>query len=225
MSNGYKIADFANDDGMLGVFGIGTKYESTNNYTFYIDYVEIKLKEDDGAAPVLSYDGETDILTSSGKPFVIGISARDELEGRDIALEYTWSEGALDASGSLLEGTHTCTVSATDYYGNTSGITLNVTVGPPDVEAPEILFTESEIYVPTGTFYRMVIECVDNYDDIDVVTEWSDGAVDFGGRLSKGTHTLTFTATDYSGNKSVHVVTVYVTDEDPVVGQLVICGE
>ena len=89
----------------------------------------------------------------------------------------------------------------------------------------EILFTTSEIYVPTGTFYRMVMECVDNYDRVDVVSEWSEGAVDFGFRLAKGTHTLTLTATDDSGNKSVHVVTVYVTDDDPVRGSLVQCGE
>ena len=33
------------------------------------------------------------------------------------------------------------------------------------------------------------------------------------------------TATDLSGNKSVRVVTVYVTDGDTTVGQLVECGK
>ena len=122
------------------------------------------------------------------------------------------------------KGEHTCVVSAKDYYGNSTSISLNVTVGPPDVEAPEILFTASEIYVPVGTFSRMVISCVDNYDKVNVVSEWSDGAIDFGGRLFEGTHTLTLTATDHSGNKSVHVVTVYVTDGDTTVGELVKCG-
>lgn len=70
----------------------------------------------------------------------------------------------------------------------------------------------------------MVISCVDNYDKVNVVGEWSDGAIDFGGRLFEGTHTFTLTATDLSGNKSVHVVTVYVTDGDTTVGELVKCG-
>ena len=74
------------------------------------------------------------------------------------------------------------------------------------------------------TISRMVISCVDNYDMVDVISEWSDGAIDFGGRLFEGTHTLTLTATDLSGNKSVHVVTVYVTDGDTTVGELVKCG-
>ena len=71
----------------------------------------------------------------------------------------------------------------------------------------------------------MVITCVDNYDKIDVVSEWSDGAIDFGGRLNEGTHTLTLTATDLSGNKTVHVVTVYVLDEDATHGELIECGK
>lgn len=77
----------------------------------------------------------------------------------------------------------TCTVSATDYYGNTSSLTLNVTVGTKDVNAPVIQFTAKEIHVAVGTYDRMVVKCVDDYDDIDVDVKWSNGAVDFGGRL------------------------------------------
>ena len=124
----------------------------------------------------------------------------------------------------MLEGEHTCRVSATDYYGNTSYLDLNVTVGPPDVEAPEILFFTDEIYVSVGTYYRMLPIAMDNYDDVKVVEEWSEGAIDFGGRLAEGVHTLTLTATDLSGNKTVKVVTVYVIDGDSTVGKLVQCG-
>ncbi|MBQ7343163.1 MAG: hypothetical protein IJW53_00190 [Clostridia bacterium] len=213
-----------NSDGNLGAFClIGRNSGTYANY--YIDSVVIKLKDDDKCAPVLNYDGETDILTSSGKPFEPGITAYDEFEGRYVDVEYAWSEGALDSKGNMLEGEHTCVVSATDYYGNRSTLTLNVTVGPPDTEAPEILFETSEIYVSVGTYCRMVISCVDNYDKVDVVSEWSDGAIDLGGRLYEGTHTLTLTATDLSGNKTVHVVTVYVTDTDTTVGQLIECGK
>ena len=37
--------------------------------------------------------------------------------------------------------------------------------------------------IDIGTISRMVISCVDNYDMVDVISEWSEGAIDFGGRL------------------------------------------
>ena len=222
-SNSHKMGSLADEDGNLGIFGIGTKYES-GNYAFYIDSISVKLKDDDGEGPVLNYSGKTDVLTSCGKVFDPGIIAYDELEDREVALVYEWSEGALDGDGKMLEGEHTCRVSATDYYGNTSYLDLNVTVGPPDVEAPEILFFTDEIYVSVGTYYRMLPIAMDNYDDVKVVEEWSEGAIDFGGRLAEGVHTLTLTATDLSGNKTVKVVTVYVIDGDSTVGKLVQCG-
>ena len=221
LASGRKLVDLADENGNLGVFGMGTKYGSG----IYVDSIVIHTKQDNGEGPVLNYNGESDILTSSGKPFEPGITAYDEFEGRDIPVKYEWSDGALDENGNMLEGEHICVVSATDYYGNKSTLTLNVTVGPPDVEAPEIQFETSEIYVPVGAYNRMVITCVDNYDKIDVVSEWSDGAIDFGGRLNEGTHTLTLTATDLSGNKTVHVVTVYVLDEDAIHGELIECGK
>ena len=221
-SNSHKMGSLADENGNLGIFGIGTKYES-GNYAFYIDSISVKLKDDDGEGPVLKYSGKTDILTSCGKVFEPGIIAYDELEDREVALVYEWSEGALDGDGKMLEGEHTCRVSATDYYGNTSYLDLNVTVGPPDVEAPEILFFTDEIYVSVGTYYRMLPIAMDNYDDVKVVEEWSEGAIDFGGRLAEGVHTLTLTATDLSGNKTVKVVTVYVIDGDSTVGKLVQC--
>ena len=223
-SNSKKMNSLADENGNLGIFGIGTKYEA-KDYVFYIDSLSIKLKDDDGKAPVLSYSGKTDIVTSCGKVFNPGIVAYDELEERKIELVYDWSEGALDGEGKMLEGEHTCRVSATDYYGNTSYIDLNVTVGPPDVSAPEIQFFTSEIYVPVGTFYRMALMAIDDYDNVDVIEKWSDGAIDLGGRLAEGVHTLTLTATDLSGNKTVKVVTVYVIDGDVTVGTLIQCGK
>ena len=71
----------------------------------------------------------------------------------------------------------------------------------------------------------MALVAIDNYDDVEVVEEWSPGAVDFGGRLSEGVHTLTLTATDLSGNTTVHVVTVRVLSSDTTVGTLIQCGK
>ena len=224
-SNGNNFTNLKDEDGNLGIFGIGTKYESNKDYTFYIDSVTIKLKENDEVAPVITYTGKTDILTSAEKEFKPNVSAFDAQEERDIPLSYEWSGDALDGEGNMKEGQYTCLVSATDYYGNVSSITLNVTVGPKDVTAPTIQFTAKEIHVAVGTFDRMVIKCVDDYDDVDVKVKWSAGAVDFGGRLNKGTHTLTLTATDLTGNKTVMVVKVYVTESDDVVGKLIECGK
>ena len=219
-----KMSTLANEKGNLGSFALIGRVSGTYS-PYYIDSITIKLKDDDKVAPVLSYSGDTDILTSAGKVFAPTVSAYDEFEARDIALVYTWSDGALDEEGKMLEGTHTCRISATDYYGNTSFVDLNVTVGAPDVEAPTIHFAATEIYVPVGTFYRMIITAVDNYDDVTVTEVWSDGAIDFGGRLAEGTHTLTLTCTDLSGNQTVHVVTVYVLSGDTTVGTLIQCGK
>ena len=90
---------------------------------------------------------------------------------------------------------------------------------------PEILFEAEEIVVPTGTYCRMVILAVDDYDDVDVVAKWSDGAIDFGGRLNDGIHTLTLTATDLTGNVTVRVVTVRVVSGDATVGTVIQCGK
>lgn len=219
-----KMQTLANAEGNLGSLCLIGRV-SGNYAPYYIDSIVIRLKTDDKTAPVISHSGKTDILTSSGKIFTPGITAYDEAEGRDIPLVYEWSAGALDTEGRMLEGEHTCRVSATDYYGNTSYLELNVTVGPPDVEAPNITFLASEIYVPVGTFYRMVLVAEDNYDDVEVVEEWSEGAIDFGGRLNEGVHTLTLTATDLSGNSTVKVVTVHVISGDTTVGQLIVQGQ
>ena len=219
-----KMSTLANKDGNLGSFCLIGRV-SGSSAPYYIDNIVIKLKDDDKTAPVLTYSGKTEILTSAGKVFSPDVSAYDEFENRDIPLVYTWSDGAVDKDGNMLEGAHTCRISATDYYGNTSYVDLSVTVGPPDTEAPVIHFTASEIYVSVGTFYRMAINATDNYDAVTVTEEWSDGAIDFGGKLAAGTHTLTLTSTDLSGNKTVHVVTVHVMEGDSTVGTLIQCGK
>ena len=220
----HKMDILANDEGNLGAFALIGRV-STTYVPYYIDSITIKLKSDDKVAPVLNYSGKTDILTSAEKAFDPGIVAYDEQEERYVPLSYEWSAGALDDEGRMLEGTHTCRVSATDYYGNVSYLDFNITVGPKDVTPPEILFEASEIVVPVGTYFRMVILALDDYDDVKVVTEWSEGAIDFGGRLYEGTHTLTLTATDLTGNVTVRVVTVRVVNGDSTVGALIQCSK
>ena len=220
-SNNYKIKDFANDDGNLGIFGLATK-TSSQDRSFYVDEIVIHLKKNDGTKPVISYNGDTNVLTSSGKPFVLDATAYDALDERYVELKYEWSNGACDSDGNLNKGEHTCRVSATNYYGNTSYIDLNVTVGDPDVEAPTIHFEARDVYVMAGTYYRCDILCSDNYDKLTVSETWSAGAIDFGGRLNIGEHTLTLTATDLSGNSTTIVVYVHVLAEDTHTGHLIV---
>ena len=220
-SNPYKIKDLANARGNLGIFGLATKAE-TNDYTFFIDSITVTLKKDDGTAPVISYDGDTNITTSCGKPFVTDAKAYDALEERYVSISYEWSDGAVDGDGNLLIGEHVCKVVANNYYGNESYIMLNVTVGPPDTEAPVILFEARDIYVMEGTFYRCEMLAIDNYDKLTVEEKWSAGAIDLGGRLKRGEHTLTLTVTDLSGNSTTLVVNVHVTSDDTHVGHLIV---
>ena len=218
-SNG-GFSNLADENGNLGIFGIATKDESGNN-VFYIDSIVINLKKDDGNAPVINYNGKTDILTSAEKKLVLDISATDVLTGSELPLEYDFSEGALDKYGNLVEGEYTCRVSATNYYGHTSYIDLNLTVGPKDTEAPEILFDAEHVYAPAGAFWCVEIIGIDNYDDVVVEERWSKKPTDIGGRLIKGEYTLTLTVIDLSGNVSTKTVYLHVTEEDTVVGSLV----
>ena len=221
-SNGFKLADLADEDGNLGIFSIATKDESGNN-VFYIDNITINLKKDDNRAPVINYEGETDILTSSGKPFVLDATAVDELSGMILPLEYSFSDGAVDDDGNLVEGEHTCRVSATGYYGHTSYIDLCLTVGPKDVSAPEILISTEDIYAPAGAFWRVEILGIDDYDKVVVEEKWSKKPTDIGGRLVVGEYTLTLTCQDLSGNTTTKIVKLHVTADDVTVGQLIVC--
>ena len=207
------IASLANSDGTLGPWGVAIKYPTAaTEDVCYIDNVTVTLKKDDGLAPVINYAGGTELLTSAGKPFVLDATAYDEGEGRVIPLVFEWSEGAIDSDGLLVKGEHTVRVSATDHYGNVSEIILTVKVGDVDREAPSINVTATEVYVTAGTLYRFSLVATDNYDNVTVAEEWSAGAVDMYGVLQMGEHTLTLTATDLTGNVTVHTVIFHVVD-------------
>ena len=208
-----KIAPLANDRGQLGAFGIAVKYPTAaTEDVCYIDGITVTLKKDDGIAPEIKYDGEASIRTSMGKPFVLDISAYDVAEEREIPLCYDWSAGAVDADGNLQMGDHTVTISATDYYGNERSITLSVSVGDPDITAPTIEITVSEVYATVGSLYRFNVTAIDDYDRVTVIESWSDGAIDAYGVLSAGEHTLTLTVTDLSGNTAMHIINFHVLD-------------
>ena len=214
----YSFLDFDND-GYCNAVNLCLRGATA---TAYIDAITVELKPNDGVAPEIRYNGETIINTSAGKPFVIDVSAYDEQEDRNITPEIIWSEGALDESGLLLEGNHTCTIKATDGYGNVSEIVLTVNVSGIDTEAPVISWTPDEVFAVAGMIPMFDITAEDNVEgEIEVNTLWSEGALDEGGRLTAGQHTLTLSVTDLTGNKAEHTVYVFVFNTRPTIGDLV----
>lgn len=209
--SGRSMKDFADANGLFKPVNFGFRFTDNEVATVYIDSITFNLKEADTVAPVITYNGETEINTTEGKEFSIGLTAWDEYEQRAITPEYIWSEGAIDASGLLVAGLHTCTVKATDTAGNSSEITLTVNVGKKDVTAPEIVWSADTVSVIAGTRSLLEIFAIDDADGkIKTTLEWSEGAFDNRGRLTEGEHTLKIIATDSTGNRAEKTVKVIV---------------
>jgi hypothetical protein len=189
--------------------------------TAYIDSITVKLRDPDVVPPVITYNGDTVIDTREGREFVLDLTAHDAYYDVDITPEFIWSEGALDNEGKPVQGTHTCTVRATDEAGNSSEIVLTVNVGERDTEAPSINWMPEEIYAMAGMLPDFYIIVADNIDTLTAITTWSEGALDVRGRLTAGEHTLTISAVDLTGNKIEHTIAVHVLATRPVVGELI----
>lgn len=204
-----SLTDLANADGNLGVFELG--FRLTAKTTVYVDSVSVVLKSGDKVAPVISYSGSTTVNWSAGKPFTLdGASAHDAFEDRDIPLTYEWSDGALGKDGTPVKGTHTCTVSATDFSGNRATVKLTVKVGDKDTEAPVIHCDLTTLHALTGSVPYLSFTATDNYDPVEVELAWSSRAFDDYHRLRNGNHTLTLTCTDRSGNTATKTIKVTV---------------
>ena len=187
----------------------------------YIDAIDVKLRDPDTVPPVITYNGESEINTSEGKKFVPDLTAYDAYYGINITPEYIWSDGAVDADGNLLKGTHTCVVRATDDAGNSSEITLTVNVEERDKEAPVLNWTPDDVSAMAGALPILDITATDNRDSVTPVIVWSEGALDGRGKLTEGEHTLTITATDLTGNSVEHVVNFHVSKNRPTPQNLV----
>ena len=199
----------ADENGFLGTFGFGFRNgNDTMNSKVYVDSITAEIFEGDGIPPVLTYNGPDHIVTTAGKKLVLDTSAWDEQEKIAFPVEYVWSGGALDDEGLMKEGEHSLILRATDNYGNSSEKALTVTVGPRDTEAPLINWTLDRIETVAGALPLLNFNVTDNEDEPETLLTWSDGAIDRRGRITEGTHTLTVTATDLTGNVSTVTVTV-----------------
>ncbi|MBE6684269.1 MAG: hypothetical protein E7592_01290 [Ruminococcaceae bacterium] len=217
ISKSEGMACFADENGYFKPVNFGFRFTDSESTTVYIDSITFNMKEADTVAPVITYNGESAISTTEGKTFELDLTVWDEYEERAITPEYIWSDGALDENGLLTAGEHSCTVRATDTAGNSSEITLTVTVGKKDVTAPEIDWSAESISALVGARCLLNIFATDDTDgEIEAELTWSNGALDNRGRLTEGEHTLTITATDATGNttqKTVKVVVVTSIDQ------------
>lgn len=202
--------DMFAEDGILGKFELSVRNNAAT--TFYIDSVTVKMKENDGVAPVITSDDTLYFSTASQTT----ATAYDEAEKRHVDVEYVWPEGTTFGEDNLpVPGTYDLTLRAKDYYGNLATKTVKAVVIANDTEAPVITVRADKIYATTGTVPYLTASATDNSGvDPDVTHAWSEGALDARKRLTKGTHTWTVTAKDLSGNIGTKVVTVYVTDEE-----------
>ena len=176
-----------------------------------LDYASIA----DTVGPTITIpfgDGET-FNTTAGKAINFIAEAYDEYDDVRSIIVGELSAGALDENNKLVQGNHTVTFTARDLSNNESTKVLNVVVGEKDTVAPVINCNFDTIYVPTGTYNCLAFTATDEIDgEIKCEYEYSENAVDSKGRFLAGTHTITITATDLTGNKAAKNISIVVSD-------------
>lgn len=94
---------------------------------------------------------------------------------------------------------------------------INVETLPPDTVAPVINAAVTRFKTTEGTYPTLdYITVTDDSGACDVTYTWSEGALDFNGRLSTGNHTCTITAIDGWDNVTTVVIYYEVEAETPV---------
>lgn len=80
--------------------------------------ITVIVEEADLTAPVINIPTHTIYAKIGAKP-LLAIQATDD-RTENVQVTQTWSAGALDARGKLMEGVHTLTITARDLSGNTT---------------------------------------------------------------------------------------------------------
>jgi hypothetical protein len=211
--NGYvELGATAADacDGTVAVTTSGTVLTALGTYTITYTATDAsgntstatrQVNVVDTSAPVITLNGANPMTVECGSGYVEpGATATDGCGGITLPVTIT---------GSVLtsKGTYTVTYSATDAAGNTTTVTRTVNV--VDTTGPVITLNGAN---------PMTIECGTGYTEPGATaTDACDGGsttVTITGSVltSKGTYTVTYTATDSSGNTSTATRTVNVTD-------------
>jgi hypothetical protein len=200
------------EDGYLSKFELSIRHNGANA-TFYIDSIKVGLVENDSVAPVISYNGVDTIEIAKGQELNIEASATDAQEGA-VEMEYVWADqGSLDEHGEPIIGTHTLFLVARDYFGNETKKAVTVVVSAPDTLSPTLNIRVNTVYAKIGASVLLEFSATDDRGSVTITKTWSNGALDSREKLTEGTHTLTVTATDASGNKTEKTVTFIVSAE------------
>lgn len=211
----YKERSVANKDGHYSrtAFGIGSYgfyfYHSAGNIDVRVCNMQSSAKNWDRAAK-----GFATIPDTTFKSFA-EIVIKAELKPDDpstVVLSLAYPGGMVtkefvkDGSSDMLFrfGDH-------DVDGN-----LVKSLAPKtDNEPPVITVAVSEFKVPAGAYpAEDAFSVTDNSGEYKVTLSWSLGALDEFGRLNKGTHVCTITATDYEENSSSATITYIVTEDE-----------
>ena len=169
----------------------GASASSGNNRIDNVQLVASAYTPADSTAPVITVLGDNPLVLPVGSVFTDpGATALDETDG---AVEVS-SSGEVNTA---VPGVYTITYSATDAARNTATATRTVTVF--DDTAPVITVAgDNPLYLPVGAMF--IEPGVSAFDAIDGIVEvQTTGTVD---TTTRGTYTLTYTATDAAGNET-----------------------
>ena len=108
----------------------------------------------DVTAPVISVSNAI-IRAYVGDVPVLNVTATDETDG-DVDVSITWSQGALDETGALTAGEHTCTLTATDTSDNLATVTLTYAVAADETTYEDYAFV-AVIYEDTRTVQVLAV--------------------------------------------------------------------
>ncbi len=201
------------DPTILGYFQVLFR-TNTSSDSLYIDSITLDLKANDNVGPVITCPYNSMTVPASSL-IDLKATAFDAQDNRNVAITYDWDGMTFDANNKVTsQGTFNVVLTAKDYYGNTTTKTVQITVGAEDHDAPVINIPYSSITLPTGALFEFDVShyITDAYDFTYEVV-YSNGTMDELHHLLVGTHTMTITATDSSGNSANKVVVINVVDD------------
>ena len=155
----------------------------------------------DNQSPTLTLNGSTNLQMEVGSEYLeLGATAKDNVD----------DQISITISGKLNKdkpGTYIITYTATDRSNNSQSISRTITV--IDSVVPKLtLLGDAAMIVEAGTpFFEAGAKAIDNVDGpISVITKGSVNT------SIVGNYTLSYTATDSSGNQALEVRTIEVVD-------------
>ncbi len=178
--------------------------DSTGNFSEAVQTITVT----DPTAPTLSVPANITVGNDPGSCSAVvnfAVTASDNCNADGVTVQTS------PASGSVFQkGTTTVTATATDWAGNTTTQTFNVTVN--DTEAPTISYPSGGVTAQlplnspaTSMAVSYTVTAADNCPGVTLNVSPASGSV-----FNVGTTTVTATATDASGNTTVRTFTVTV---------------